>query len=102
NMAQGADVRRSALIIDKTGTAELTATTDLNQSPQVPAAGGGRATGDLYEPNAPGRRDGPVTGSMVTHFMAEAAAEARSGRALDGHIADFCSDAYLATPCATA
>src|SRR5699024_3264767 len=36
------------------------------------------------------------------HFMADDPTDARAGRQLDEHIAYFCSDAYLATPFATA
>ena len=102
NMAQRADVRRSALVIDKTGAAELTAATGFGQSPQVPVVGVDGATGYLYEPNGAVIRAGLITDLMVTHFMADDPTDADAGRQLDKHIAYFCSDTYVATPFATA
>src|SRR5699024_4403255 len=102
NMAQRAEVRRSALIIDKTGTAELTATTDFNQSPQVPVAGVDGATGYHYEPNEAVLRPGPVNEVMLSQCMDDDPGDAPAVRQLDEHISYFCSDAYLATPFPTA
>src|SRR5690625_4447422 len=100
-MAQRSDVRRAALVIHHSGTAELTASTDFGQSPQVPVSGIEGAIGYLYEPDGAVIRAGLVTDLMVEHFMDDDPTDAAAGRQLDEHIAYFCSDAYVETPFAT-
>ena len=101
NMAQRSDVRRAALVIHNSGTAELTASTDFGQSPQVPVSGIEGATGYLYEPDGAVIRAGLVTDLMVEQFMDDDHTDAAAGRQLDEHIAYFCSDVYHETPFAS-
>ena len=100
NLAQRSDIRRAALVIDASGAAELTSSTNFGSSPQVPVTGIAGA-GYLYEPNGAVIRSGLVTDLMVERFMNDDPTNAAAGRQLDEHIAYFCSDVYQETPFAT-
>src|SRR5699024_8975096 len=89
NMTQRSDVRRAALVINAGGAAELTASMDFGNSPEVPVTGIEGATGYLYEPDGAVIRAGLITDLMVEHFMDGDATDAAAGRQLDEHIAYF-------------